>query len=133
MIDGIVLIIVSILAVPSLLLSRKPDAKELLEKIEPYQGWIGVVACIWGITGVIKELFHMNGNSYWIVSISAMAILAILGFMLGYGLINQMVLSKSDEAREKAVEIRAKIAPNLGKLGVVGFIIGVLKIVMYIF
>lgn len=38
MIWGITLILLSILAVPSLLLSKRPDARELLEKIEPYQG-----------------------------------------------------------------------------------------------
>jgi len=132
MIDGIVLIIVSILAVPSLLLSRKPDAKELLEKIEPYQGWIGLVACVWGIWGVIQAILHVSGSTYWIIWIAGMALLAILGFMLGYGLINKMVLSKSDEAREKAAEIRAKIAPKQGKLGVVGIIVGVLMVFMYL-
>jgi len=40
MIYGITLVLLSIIAVPSLILSKKPDAKELLKKIEPYQGWI---------------------------------------------------------------------------------------------
>jgi len=43
MIWGITLILLSIVAVPSLILSKKPNAKELLEKVEPYQGWIGLV------------------------------------------------------------------------------------------
>jgi len=33
---GIQLILLSIIAVPSLILAKKPNAKELLEKIEPY-------------------------------------------------------------------------------------------------
>jgi len=38
MIYEITLILLSIIAVPSLILSKKPNAKELLEKVEPYQG-----------------------------------------------------------------------------------------------
>ncbi len=47
--SGLLLILLGILAVPSLLLSRKPEARELLDKITPYQGWIGVVFCIIGL------------------------------------------------------------------------------------
>ena len=46
---GIQLILLSIIAVPSLILSKKPNAAELLAKIEPYQGWIGLIFCIGGI------------------------------------------------------------------------------------
>ncbi len=53
MIYGILLILLSIIAVPSLILSKKPNAKELLEKIEPYQGWIGIVFFFWGVWGII--------------------------------------------------------------------------------
>jgi hypothetical protein len=38
MIYGITLIVLSILAVPSLILSKKPEAKEYLDKFAPYHG-----------------------------------------------------------------------------------------------
>ena len=37
MLNGISLIFLSLLAVPSLILKRRPDAKEVLDKIAPYQ------------------------------------------------------------------------------------------------
>jgi len=83
MIWGITLILLSIIAVPSLILAKKPNAKELLEKVEPYHS----------------------------------------------GLINKLFLSKNAEAKAKAEELRAKIAPKQGKLGIVGIIVGIWMIV----
>ena len=54
MIYGITLILLSIIAVPSLILSKKPNAQELLDKVAPYQGWIGLVFCFFGVWGVIS-------------------------------------------------------------------------------
>ncbi len=60
MIYGITLIILGILAAPSLLLSKKPNAKELLDKITPYQGWIGLGFCFWGLWGIIQALLNID-------------------------------------------------------------------------
>lgn len=134
MIWGLSLILVSVLAVPSLILSKKPDAKELLAKIEPYQGWIGVVGCVWGVWGVISAILNIKLLSvvpiWWIIWLAGCVVMAVLGFMLGYGMLNDMLFSKSEEAKEKAAEIRAKIAPMKGKFGIVGIIVGVLMVVI---
>ncbi|TSE07683.1 MULTISPECIES: hypothetical protein [Aquimarina] len=128
MIWGISLIVLSILAVPSLLLSKKPNAKELLEKIEPYQGWIGLVFCFWGIWGIISAILSIGllGSFpiWWITWLAGNVVSAILGFMLGFGLISKYFLSKSEEAKEKANQLREKLAPKLGKLGILGLIVG---------
>ncbi|WP_299442462.1 hypothetical protein [uncultured Aquimarina sp.] len=134
MIWGISLILLSILAVPSLLLSKKPNAKELLEKIEPYQGWIGLVFCIVGVWGVISSILGLSWLSAfpirWTTYLSGSLIEAILGFMLGFGLINKFFLSKNEAAKEKANELRAKLAPKQGKLGIIGLIVGAAMIVL---
>lgn len=128
MIWGITLILLSIIAVPSLILSKKPNAKELLEKVEPYQGWIGIIFCFWGVWGVITAVLNINWLSvapiWWATFLVGNIISAVLGFMLGSGLINKMFLSNNDAAKAKAEELRAKIAPKQGKLGIVGIIVG---------
>ncbi len=133
MIWGITLILLSIIAVPSLILSKKPNAKELLEKVEPYQGWIGIVFCFWGVWGVITAVLNLGWLSvapiWWITFLAGNIISAALGFMLGSGLINKFFLSKNDVAKAKAEELRAKIAPIQGKLGIVGIIVGAWMIV----
>ncbi|WP_257669962.1 hypothetical protein [Parapedobacter tibetensis] len=133
MIWGITLILLSILAVPSLILSKKPDAKDLLAKIEPYQGWIGLVFCLWGIWGIISAVLNLgwltSAPIWWTTLFVGSAIQAALGFMLGYGLINKLLLSGSQEAKNKAEQLRAKIAPKQGKLGVLGLVVGIWMIV----
>ncbi|MBA6313228.1 hypothetical protein [Cellulophaga baltica] len=133
MIWGITLVLLSIIAVPSLILSKKPNAKELLEKIEPYQAWIGMVFCFWGIWGIISAVLNIGWLTvapiWWITFLAGNIVSAALGFMLGFGLINKYVLSKNENAKEKADAIRSKIAPKQGKLGVLGLIVGAWMIV----
>ncbi len=146
MIYGISLVLLSIIAVPSLILAKKPNAKELLAKIEPYQGWIGLIFCFWGIWGIISAILNLgwrfwgiwgiisailnlgwltSAPIWWITLLAGSVVEAGLGFMLGYGLISKLLLSKNADAQEKAEQIRAKIAPMQGKLGILGIIVGV--------
>lgn len=133
MLNGIMLVFLSIIAVPSLVLSKKPNAKELLEKIEPYQGWIGLVFCIlgvWGIIGSVLNLGWLTTAPIWWVTLAAGSLVqATLGFMLGSGLMNKLFMGKNPEAQKKAEELRAKIAPKQGKLGVLGIAVGAWMIV----
>jgi len=132
MIYGISLVLLSIIAVPSLILSKKPNAKELLDKVAPYQGWIGVVFCFWGIWGIISAFLNMGWLSvapvWWVTLLAGSIVEAGLGFMLGYGLISEY-LAKNDEAKQKAELIRAKIAPKQGQLGLLGLVVGAWMIV----
>lgn len=133
MIWGITLILLSIIAVPSLILAKKPDAKELLEKVEPYQGWIGLVFCFWGVWGVITAILNIGWLSvwpvWWITLLAGNLIEAILGFMLGFGLINKFFLSKNEAAKAKANQLREKLAPKQGKLGLIGIAVGIWMII----
>ncbi|MFD2585363.1 hypothetical protein ACFSQJ_00370 [Croceitalea marina] len=133
MIYGITLVLLSIIAVPSLVLSKKPNAKELLEKIEPYQGWIGLVFCFWGVWGIVTSILNIgwltSAPIWWITLLAGSIVEATLGFMLGFGLMNKLFLGKNEKAKEKAAEIRSKIAPKQGKLGILGIIVGVWMIV----
>lgn len=133
MIYGISLILLSIIAVPSLILAKKPNAKELLEKIEPYQGWIGLIFCFWGVWGIISAFLNMgwltSAPIWWSTLLAGSVVEAGLGFMLGFGMINKLILSKNEEAKEKAELLREKIAPKQGKLGILGIAVGAWMIV----
>ena len=133
MIWGITLILLSLIAVPSLILSKKPNAKELLEKVEPYQGWIGLVFCFWGVWGIVTAILNIGWLTsfpiWWITLLAGNIVSATLGFMLGFGLINKFFLSKNEAAKAKTEELRAKIAPKQGKLGILGLVVGTWMIV----
>ena len=133
MIHGILLVLLSIIAVPPLILSKKPNAAELLAKIEPYQGWIGLVFCLSGIWGIITAVLNLGWLTtlpiWWVTLLAGSVVQAGLGFMLGYGKISKLFLGNNPKAQEKAAMIREKIAPKQGKLGVLGLIVGAWVIV----
>jgi len=128
MIYGITLILLSIIAVPSLILSKKPNAQELLDKVAPYQGWIGLVFCIFGVWGIISALLNIALLSiapiWWITLLAGSVVEAALGFMLGFGMINQLILSKNEAAQAKGAALREKLAPKLGQFGILGLVVG---------
>lgn len=135
MIYGITLIILGILAAPSLLLAKKPNAKELLDKITPYQGWIGLVFCAWGLWGIISAILNISWLTtwpiWWVTLLASSFLEFALGFLLGYGMISKLVLSKNETAKEKGEQLLAKLAPLQGKLGLIAIIVGAWTIVSY--
>ena len=40
-------IFVGVLGASNLIIAKKPDAKELIAKVAPYQGWIGAMGPVW--------------------------------------------------------------------------------------
>ena len=133
MIYGITLIILGLLAAPSLLLSKRPDAKELFDKVAPYQGWIGLVFAFWGLWGIISCILSLGLIGilpiYWLTWLLVSVVEAGLGFILGYGLINRYVLSKNEQAAEKGKQLLAKLIPLQGTLGIVAIALGLWQIV----
>ncbi len=134
---GITLVVLGVLAAPSLLLSRRPNAKELLDKITPYQGWIGLLFFFWGLWGVIRAIFSIGLLKYhalwWASWLAGSLLEAALGFLLGYTLINSLVLSNSEEAKEKGKQLLAKLRPMQTTLGLISIVLGIWLVVTRLF
>ena len=132
--NGIWLAVLGILAAPNLIISRKPEAKEIIAKMVPYQGWIGAVSAVYGLIQIIKFLTHMNIFHY--IPVGALTWLASgllqlgLGLLLGIGVIKSFV--GSEEAKAKMDDMIAKLAPKQGMLGLLGIIVGLWTIVYLI-
>lgn len=135
MIYGITLILLGLLAVPSLLLAKKPNAKELFDKVAPYQGWIGVVFAFWGLWGIISAVLNLGYLTsfpiYWATWLAVSVVEAALGFILGYGLIAKHALSKNPTAAAKGEELLARLTPLQGKLGIAAIVLGIWYLVTY--
>ncbi|HUU97041.1 MAG TPA: hypothetical protein VM487_14985 [Phycisphaerae bacterium] len=118
-----VLLAGGLLGAANLIIAKKPNAKELIEKLTPYQGWIGVVLVLWGIwdlVGVFRSLGVLSAAPVWWVLYLVTAVTELaLGFLLGYGLISKYVLGSSPQALEKGQQLRARLANYQGPLGVV--------------
>lgn len=134
MIYGIMLIILGLLAVPSLL-ANKPSAKAMLDKIVPFQGWIGVIFFIWGVFGTIQVILNVGWLSSglvlaWVIWLLVEICELLLGFLLGYGLIAKYALAKNEAAKAKGEQILAKLLPWQGRLGILAIVLGILFIIV---
>ena len=136
MIYGITLIILGCLAVPSLILAKKPDAKALFDKIAPYQGIIGIVFAFWGVWGIIQCILNIGLFSSipvaWGIWLLVSVVEAALGFILGYGLISKYMLSKNEAAAEKGEKLLQKLLPLQGTLGLAAIALGAVQIIVSI-
>lgn len=129
----LVLIVGGILGAASLIVARKPDAQQLIDKLTPYQGGIGALMFIWGIWDVISSIRIISILSLapvtWIIVFVGSLTELLLGFLLGFGLITKYALSKNQQAMEKGQQIRGKLAKFQGPLGILSIILGLLVLV----
>jgi uncharacterized membrane protein len=139
---AIVLIVLGILGASSLIIKNKPEAKDLIDKIVPFQGWIGIGAFLWGIWIVIWSLMNAGywlgwGSIMWtlwfILILATGVMLVLLGFIFGFNLINKYALSKAnnEEATKKAEELLQKLVGIQIPLGIISIILGIVSLVWY--
>jgi len=132
MLDGLISIAGGILAASALIVAKKPNAKELINKLTPYTGWIGIVMFFWGIWGVINifrflgVLTHSPMLLLFAIAI-ALSDLAV-GFLLGFGLITKYTLKGSVVARARGENVRAKLVPYQATFGIISIVMGVIYI-----
>ena len=132
----ILLFVCGALAAKDYIIAKKPNTKELLEKIGPYQEWIGVVAFIAGVGATINLLWWIGvGLDYfplmWVTRLAGGLLLTALGFLLGFALISKYVLSQGKKLAQKGLEYKDKLAKFQVKLGIAGMIVAVLAVIVF--
>ena len=102
LIKGIWLLVLSMLAVPNLILAKKPDAKEILAKLAPYQGYIGAASAVWGLWTIISAVLNLGFLSRWpvtwIVWTAAGVVQLSLGLLLGVGVLKTWIKDPTAQA-----------------------------------
>lgn len=135
LVDGIWLMLLGVLAVPNLILSKRPDAKQVLDKLAPYQGWIGAVSAIWGLFRIISLLRSFALLKLGVGGIIAFVVYAVfvvtqivLGFILGIGVMKSFV--KDANAQAKMDNLLSKVLPFQVTLGLAAIIDGIALLVI---
>lgn len=133
---ALILLAGGLLAAASIIVSRKPNAKELIDKLVPYQGWIGVVMFGYGIywlvfdfIDIVRVISVMPVTA--IVAICIIFCYLVLGFLLGFGLISKYVLSRNEQAMAKGKRMRVKLARVQGPIGLVAIVAGLYWLVPF--
>ena len=129
MLSAIIAIIGGIIAASSLIVAKKPNAQELIDKLTPYQGWIGIVLAFWGVVGFIRLILNVGRIGFpWMIGLGVSVVEFVVGFLLGYGLISKYLLEKNEEAKVKGQELRMKLTKYQVSAGVILIILGILTL-----
>ena len=133
MLGGIITILGGILAASGFIIKRSPNAQQLIDKIAPYQGWIGLCMFGWGVWETLHCLMSISLLSshplQWVFwTLSGVADL-LVGFLLGFGLITHYALSKNATAMAKGQRIRSTLMSIQAPLGAMAIVMGALYIV----
>jgi hypothetical protein len=131
LLSGIILIVLGGLASYGSIVAKRPDAKAALDALTPFQGWIGLVCCIWGLW-IILNFLLLGGMAIlsiwpilWITIMATGILEFVLGLLLGYGLLTEFILSKNAEAMKRGDQLRATLMPYQTMLGYVSIALGV--------
>ena len=123
-ITTLVLLLGGLIGASNIVIAKRPDAKEMIDKLIPFQGIIGIVLLLWGVVGVfdvLRTLRWMNvAPFWWLVFVATVVIELGLGFLLAYGLIGKFAGGQATE------RIHAKIAGYQSNLGLAAIGLAVL-------
>lgn len=128
---GIWLLLLGVLGAANLIIARRPDAKEYIAKLAPYQGWIGAVSALWGVWAIISAVLTLGWLAHWPIlwaTYMASAVLQLaLGLLLGVGVIKTFV--KAPDAVARIDGTVTKLAPKQGVLGLAAIGVGIWMVI----
>jgi len=126
-VGGVWLFLLGVLGAANLIIARKPEAKELIDKIAPYQGWMGFGSMWWGLWGIVWFVLGLGNLKhwpvFWITFGAASTLHFLLGTLLGVGTFKTFV--KQEQAVQKVDQLVLKLAPMQGTLGLIGIVTGI--------
>jgi hypothetical protein len=137
-VNGLFLILLGALCIPSLVAQKSPNAKALLDKVVPFQGIFGFIVFIWGIWVIIQIILNLSwigllfprGLIFWITILVDGLLSLAGGAILGWGLIQKHLLGKAPEdVKAKAEASFAKLVAFQPKIGIAAIIFGLWVIV----
>ena len=129
LVEPLLLVLCGFLGMSGLIIAKKPSAKELVNKLTPYQAIMGVVLLVWSI----YWFFHIGPSLFFKLPSGGLPGLTaffgiisgiLLGFFFGMPQVAKWIPGESN-AETKALELSKKLAPFLTVLGIVGFVCGV--------
>lgn len=130
---GIVSVLLGVLAASSYIVARADGAEELIAKLRPAQGVLGIIGCAYGLYYLVTFAFASLGkfSTFPILAIvtglGTSAVLAATGFLMGFSMISNM-LASSREAQRKADELYETLSTWQVPLGFAAIVLGVLAI-----
>ena len=106
----IMLFILGVLGASSVIVKKRPEAKDLIDKLAKISGYVGIIAVLWGIWDLIWVIRFIRILGHfplmWITMLAVTVVFLGLGFIFGYGMAAAYM---SEEAKAKAEGLRQKL------------------------
>ena len=125
-----------LLAAAALIISKKPDAKQYIDKLSAYQAVIGVGLIAVSLINFLRMLKYLSGL-FQVAFFFSAAFLAMVGagFLLG-ALFGMPQIAKwipgESSAEQKAVELSKKVAPFQVLLGVISLVASLIVLLYWL-
>lgn len=128
-------IVGGVIAASGLIISRRPDAQEWIDKITPYQGWLGMglftYGLYWLVTFILPNFGSFTAFPVRLAILVTMLVSGIgVGFLLGFGLITKYALSRNASAEARGKALRKQLVSIQAPLGLVAIVSGVLSFIL---
>ena len=126
LIAPVLLILGGILAISNLIVAKKPEARQMIDKLVPYQAGIGIALLVIGVWNLLHSF--STPSIFDIIkfmpllglTVLAMIVCAVLlGFMFGMPQIAKW-MPGNNNAEQKGMELSRKLAPFQVILGLIG-------------
>lgn len=135
LIGTLAVIVGSLVALSSFIIAKKPELKSTFEKIQPYQGFLGVGLLGWGIWDLINNVGDFGAMIKFkailgIAIIGYIAAAILLGFILGFGLIASWIPGEGG-AEKKGLELQKKLLTFSLPIGVIGLVCSIIVLYYY--
>jgi hypothetical protein len=116
-----VLLLGSIIALSGIIIAKSPNAKQMIDKLMPFQAVIGVAMVAFGVVGILHFYPYLSPNNFKANAIKSAAILAMVGVSLLLGLLFGMPqFAKWFGNNPRVSDMAQKVAPFQVLLGMVG-------------
>ncbi|HEU4731931.1 MAG TPA: hypothetical protein VFT22_28745, partial [Kofleriaceae bacterium] len=120
----LLLITGGILAVSGLIVAKQPNAKEVIDKLVPYQAIIGVAMLGFGLVNLLRTLgvlftWIRISPLFGVAWLAVLVVSILLGFLFGMSQLAKW-MPGTGAAEQKGMELVQKLAPYQVILGLGG-------------
>lgn len=129
-ISAIILFILGLLAVSDFVTKQIPATQNLLDKITPIKGWLGLVFAIYGIVAIVRSLSFIGSVGFNPVVWSVSMIMGVLMFGVGVLVSYEKIASLTGKGDQVEV-LRAWLAPHQRNMGFLCLIMAAVALIFF--
>ncbi|MDC0230949.1 hypothetical protein OAK19_03200 [Aureispira] len=113
LIFSLIAIVAGVLAASSVVIKKLPDASDIIDKIKPYEGYVGAAALAMAIFSLFSLKTILRANTLTIgVSFASIGACVVMGFLLGYPVLQDLFIDDlGEEAKSKSEEMYNRLTP----------------------